>query len=210
MSAGQGVAVRHSTATPEHYTPPKIIEAARRTMGGIDLDPFSCNVANGVVKATRFFSLGADEDGFAERWDGRVFCNPPGGKEGGDSKQKEAWFKLASEHDAGHVNAAIFVCFSLELLQTTQSKTPRGAKVPLDFPICYPAARLAYYRQSKTAPLPGIGDGLEVGSSPPHSSCVIYLPPPSGAPLWSRSGVSAFLDAFSGIGRCVVPAMVGA
>jgi hypothetical protein len=204
------VAARHSAATPEHYTPPWIVEGARRTMGGIDLDPFSCATANGIVRAARFYSLAAGEDGFTMPWHGRAFVNPPGGKSSEDdsSKQKAAWFKLAAEHDAGHVSAALFVCFSVELLQTTQSKTPAGARIPLDFPICYPAARVAYYRVSKTAPLPGIGDGLEVGGSPPHSSCIIYLPPPSAAPMWHRPGVQEFLRAFGDRGRCVVPAMV--
>ena len=39
----------------EYYTPEFIIEAARRTMGGIDLDPASSFVANERVRATRYF-----------------------------------------------------------------------------------------------------------------------------------------------------------
>lgn len=201
MSIGEGVSARHSSETAEHYTPKHIVEAARATLGTIDLDPFSCDKANETVKARVIFRGNRQEgpfpccDGFSTPWAGRVFVNPPGGKgSNNESNQKRAWFKLAAEHDAGHVSAAIFVCFSVELLQTTQSKTPHGARIPLDFPICYPNKRIAYVKE----------DGA-IGGSPPHSSCLIYLPPPSSRPMFHRDGVSSFLLHFGPIGRVVVP-----
>lgn len=59
----------------EWYTPSLYIEAARQVMGGIDLDPASCAVADQTVKATNYFSQ--EEDGLAQTWHGRVWCNPP-------------------------------------------------------------------------------------------------------------------------------------
>jgi hypothetical protein len=53
----------------EHYTPAKYIEAARTVLGGIDLDPASCEEANKVVKATAFFYK--DDDGLTKEWWGR-------------------------------------------------------------------------------------------------------------------------------------------
>lgn len=79
----------------EYYTDPEIVEAARRVMGGIDLDPASSAQANQTVNATRFFSapphqltgLGKDGlpiyaiswGGLLEKWEGRVWMNHPFG-----------------------------------------------------------------------------------------------------------------------------------
>ena len=209
----KGREARHSSATPEHYSPPGLVEAARATLGGaIWLDPFSCAVANMTVRAERYWSPEKSQDGFAllrEAEADTVFCNPPGGKNGNESQQTAAWFLLARAHKEGRVRSAVFVCFSLEILQVTQGAGSRFLPTPLDFPVCYPAERVRYYRVSKTAPLPGVGDGLEEGKAPPHASAVIYLPPLSEwrAPL-AQDGVDRFLAAFGPIGRCVVPAVL--
>jgi DNA N-6-adenine-methyltransferase (Dam)/T5orf172 domain len=64
----------------DFYTDPRIMEAARMTMGGIDLDPASCAEANRCVGATEFF--GIKENGLLRNWAGRVWLNPPFGKWG--------------------------------------------------------------------------------------------------------------------------------
>lgn len=172
---------RHSSKTTEHYTPPEIVEAARVCMGGIDLDPFSCSRANEIVRASRFYSLGAGEDGFALPWEGRLFVNPPGGKTGNESNQKRAWFKLMREPA---IARAIFVCFDLSLLQTSQVNTPSGLVTPLEFSICYPKRRIAYLREDGTP-----------GKSPPHPSCIV------GVGTWPKH----FKRCFEAIGKVVIP-----
>jgi len=67
--------VSHNSGENEWYTPPKFIEAARKVMGGIDLDPASSEIANKNVKADKYFTK--DDDGLNQKWGGNVWLNPP-------------------------------------------------------------------------------------------------------------------------------------
>lgn len=69
---------RHLSLSTEHYTPPDVIEAARHTLVAFDLDPASSPRGNTIVKANKIFT--AEDNGFLQAWQGRVFLNPPGGK----------------------------------------------------------------------------------------------------------------------------------
>lgn len=64
-----------SNATNEWYTPPWIIERARATMGGIDLDPASDPIAQAWINATHYYT--ADDNALMHVWRGRVWLNPP-------------------------------------------------------------------------------------------------------------------------------------
>lgn len=59
----------------EWYTPPQYIEAARRVMGEIDLDPASSVRANETIRAAKYFDI--DDNGITQPWSGRVWMNPP-------------------------------------------------------------------------------------------------------------------------------------
>ena len=67
--------VSYNSGNNEWYTPADIIEAARKTMGGIDLDPATSEVAQDVVKATTYYT--AEANGLDKPWSGRVWMNPP-------------------------------------------------------------------------------------------------------------------------------------
>jgi ParB family chromosome partitioning protein len=67
--------VSQATGNTEWYTPPEYIEAARKVLGAIDLDPASTVEANKVIKAERFFTV--ENDGLNKNWKGRVWLNPP-------------------------------------------------------------------------------------------------------------------------------------
>ena len=67
--------VSFNSGNNEWYTPADIIEAARKTMGGIDLDPATSEVAQQVVKANTYYT--AETNGLDKPWSGRVWMNPP-------------------------------------------------------------------------------------------------------------------------------------
>lgn len=231
VAANATTAARHSSASAEHFTPPAVIEAARIVLGEIDLDPASSEIANRVVRATRFHDVAAN--GFVRDWAGpfaasRVFLNPPGGRQEPDGRRVEKgetgmkagsaakawWFKLVREWIEDRVLSAIFIGFSVEILQTTQVDPPRIAGtirraemqqptlfVPLDFPMCFPRKRLAYWHE-------GDDGKLVEGKSPPHSSVIVYLPPKAVGSF--GLGIAKFRHAFGKFGTVVRPMnMVG-
>ncbi len=181
----------HSSESAEHYTPIEIVAPARLVLGGIDLDPFSCELANATVGAVDYYT--AEEDGFACPWWGRVFCNPPGGKRGNESLQALAWARLVSEIERGAVSSAIFVCFNLGILQVAQ----RYGVTPLDFPMCYPRSRVAYLAKH----VDGNGEAFaRPGASPPHPSAIVGV----------NVNPVAFRAAFEApLGKVVIPVTDG-
>jgi ParB family chromosome partitioning protein len=65
----------YNTGENEWYTPSNLIECARLFLGTIDLDPASSALANETVRASTWY--GVEHDGLAQRWQGRVWMNPP-------------------------------------------------------------------------------------------------------------------------------------
>jgi len=165
----------HSAVSPDWCTPLPILVAARRTMGGIDLDPASCAQANTIVAAKRIYT--AEQDGLTQPWRGRVFLNPPG------TLVREFWMRLVEhwmqqeEGEPRAVSQAIWIGYSLEQLQYLQNI--HCSITPLDFPLCVPKKRIKFYRQ----------DGAP-GNAPTHANYIAYLGP----------FISKFITEFSHIG----------
>lgn len=233
---------RLTSLSNEHYTPTEIVEAAREAMRGIDLDPASCAKANRAIKARRFFAqkdngylkdwsgkvLLNPPGGWCDNH-GRTIVKkkdePPCTETGAcglrpghvhvgrQSSQVAWWFKLASEYLYGQVTEAIFICFSIELLQTCQTYEPspsagltKDLALPMDFPFCLPSTRLAYLHENDRGQ-------LVVGKQPTHASMIVYLPPkktghknpPLVAPRRKQRLHTPFELAFADIGRIIVP-----
>ena len=94
-----------SGLSSEWYTPAEYIEAARATMGAIDLDPASCAMANRVVRAARFYDREAN--GLSQQWYGRVWVNPPYSDYKGQAAEWAA--RLLSEYRAGRVQQGVLL-----------------------------------------------------------------------------------------------------
>jgi len=103
--------INQTSGACEWYTPQPIIEAARKAMGGIDLDPASSKAANERVRAVRFFDQ--FNDGLLKWWStgeaaSRVFMNHPFGR-----KRNAAWInKLLMEVENGRVRQACCITYA--------------------------------------------------------------------------------------------------
>jgi hypothetical protein len=98
----------------EWYTPPVYIEAARRVMGSIELDPASCEQANRVVKAERYYTL--EDNGLQQDWTCKsLWLNPPYGRIKSEltgsihSHQMLFAEKLQQSYECGKVNQAVLL-----------------------------------------------------------------------------------------------------
>ncbi len=119
----------------EWYTPPEYIEAARRVMGGIDLDPASCDSAQEVVKAGVFYTK--QDDGLAREWHGAVWLNPPYSM----PLIKQFVQKAIDEYEAGSVSSAI-------VLTNNSSDTSWFHALLSRYPACFTRGRVQFWRPS--------------------------------------------------------------
>lgn len=121
-------------------TPPSIVEA----LGSFDLDP--CG-APGHNLAARTYLLERGEDGLALPWQGRVWCNPPYGRE------QVPFVKRMVEH--GHGTLLIFAAVETELWH--EHIWPRATAV------LFPRGRLTFLR----------GDGVAAKANAGKPSALI-------------------------------------
>lgn len=67
--------IAYNSGNNEWYTPKDVIEAARKAMGSIDVDPASSELANEVVRASEYYT--AETNGLDKPLHGNVWMNPP-------------------------------------------------------------------------------------------------------------------------------------
>lgn len=125
----------------EWYTPSEYIDAARDVMGGIDLDPASCAMANQTVKAARYYTK--EQNGLMQDWTCSCMrLNPPFGTTRNRSNIGLFTEKLLHEYQKGKVEQA--------LLMTISSMQSSWFPLLWDFPICFIHHEIKFLNPSLT------------------------------------------------------------
>jgi len=131
----------YSSNSNEWYTPNGIILRVIKTMGGVDTDPCSNSHDNPTVPATTHYTF--EDDGLSQEWHGRVYMNPPYGREIAD------WVEyLFEEYKSGRTTEAIAL---------VPSRTDTAwFRVLRDFPHCFIWGRLNFSDNGNAAPFPSM------------------------------------------------------
>lgn len=139
------LATKHNNDVIEWYTPEKHIEAVRKAMGGIDLDPATSDAAQATVKAAEYYTQ--DTDGLARDWQGRVFMNPP------FKMPLVAQFvtKLIESYQSGDVSQAILLTNN-----NTDTKWWQSAATVASV-VCFTAGRISFYNPAGESSSPTNG-----------------------------------------------------
>lgn len=123
--------INQDSGNVELYTPGNVVEAARRTLGVIDLDPCSSVRANATVRAARYFSK--KDDGLRRIWRGNVWMNHPFSRE-----ENPLWIrKILQEYEHGLVRAACCITYA--------STSERWFEPLLHYPQCFLVPRTNYF-----------------------------------------------------------------
>lgn len=124
--------VSNNSGEHEWYTPLEIIEAARRVMGGIDLDPASSAVAQSTVQATEYYTV--DDNGLDYEWTGAVWLNPPYAQ----PLVSQFCAKLCEHLDSGDVTQACVLVNNATETEWFHDVASRSSM------ICFPKGRVRF------------------------------------------------------------------
>lgn len=179
--------IQHSSRNDDWMTPHWVIDLVKNVLGEIELDPASSEKANDYIKAKKIYTI--DDDALSlDKWcnvPSTIYINPPGGKLGNKSKTGLFWQKLMQHREQGLINHAIFMCFSIEALQSTQLLT--DCLSIGEFPICIPKRRIAF-----------VDPTTNNRNQPSHSNCIVYVP-------GIVNNYSLFREMFSELGTIMRP-----
>ncbi len=127
------------SVSAEHNTPPAVWAAAVACLGRVDLDPCSPGPGLCPVVSDSYYTI--QDNGLAQPWVGRVYLNPPYGRQIG------AWVnKLVDSYRAGTVIAAVALLPARTDTQWWQ--------LLRDFPVCLIKGRLKFGDAANSAPFP--------------------------------------------------------
>lgn len=127
--------------SPEWYTPTDILNRVQAVMGAIDLDPCSNSNTAPNVPAAQHYT--AADNGLTKDWNGRVYMNPPYGRE------IVEWIeKVVNEFKTGHITQALVLVPS-----RTDTEWYRMLR---DYPRCFINGRLKFSESENAAPFPNM------------------------------------------------------
>ena len=154
--SGDSALARLSSKSNEWYTPAPYVTAARCLMGGIELDPASCALANRTVQAARYYTQA--DNGLTQDWTCQsMWLNPPYGRTAHRSNQEIWTCQLIAEHEAGRVEQAVLL---------VNAATDTGWFQRLwRYPICFVSPRINFSSPTGSQ------------ESPTHGSVLVYLGP---------------------------------
>lgn len=130
--------VHFSSASDDWWTPDHIITATINLLGTIDLDPCS-PYPDGPVPANQHYTH--ETDGLSQEWYGRVYMNPPYGREIVKWTQK-----ALTEYHKGRINEAV-------LLLPARTDT-QWFQMLAEYPWCAVRGRLKFSGHQNSAPFP--------------------------------------------------------
>lgn len=154
LAEPKGQPANYSSESEEWYTPDEYMQTVRDFFNGITLDPCSCEKANETVGAEHIFTK--DDDSLTRQWHGRVFMNPPYGKDGSESVAGIFCDKAISEYKDGNAEEVIILVNS--------SHTQKWQRNLYDYTVCFVDHRIKFIA----------GDGSE-NSNPTFGNIFVYL-----------------------------------
>lgn len=139
-------------ATDNKFTPHRYLNAVRKVLGEIELDPASCAAANERVKALKYYDY--SQDALIQEWKGKTFLNPPYSK----GNLEPFTRKLMKHHSSAGISEAILL---------VPNWTERKWFQPLwKYPRCFTDHRISYVD----------GFNLKLCGNPEGGSCFFYFP----------------------------------
>lgn len=170
-----------SSHSQEWYTPSIYIKAAREVMGGIDLDPASCEKANEVVRANTIYTKA--DNGLLHEWFGNVWLNPPYGTTNNKSNTG-IWIKrLIEEYTQGNIQQAITL--------VNGYPNTRWFHQLFAFLVCFTEGNINFYNSTHRIDTAFSRPNKLNGST--HGSAFVYL----------GENEQSFIDVFSQFGTVV-------
>ena len=132
--------VHFMSETDEWYTPREIIDSVLAVFGGyIDLDPCSNSKLKPNVPAELHYTM--EDDGLSKSWMGKIYMNPPYGRE-----IKDWVIKLIEEQEKGNIDEAIALVPARTDTEWFASLDPH--------PWCAIKGRLKFSENPNSAPFP--------------------------------------------------------